>query len=141
MTGVARILERCVPINDCLIWTGATNSKGYGSVSAGVKGKTALAHRVVFTEMVGPIENGLTVDHICRNKLCQNYAHMEIVTRGENSRRGIAAQTECRLGHPLSGENLRVITRSNGYSYRVCVTCSRRHRREYMRRVRQAVAS
>ena len=125
MTGAEAILARCVREDDCMIWQGATNSSGYGSVAAGVKGKTLLAHRVVFTEMVGPIEDGLTVDHLCMRKLCMNYWHMELVTRAENSRRAIAAKTHCKRGHALSGENVRLYTRANGQTSRVCRSCKR----------------
>ena len=81
MIGADGILARCIREDDCMIWQGAKNSSGYGSVGAGVKGKTLLAHRVVFTEMVGPIEDGLTVDHLCMRKLCMNIWHMKLVTR------------------------------------------------------------
>ena len=122
MTGAEAILDRCVLDDECLIWLGAQNSKGYGSVYAG-KGKTLLAHRVVFAEMVGPIEDGMTVDHLCRNKLCMNIWHMELVTRAENSRRKIEAQTHCKRGHLLSGDNVRLYTRASGQTSRVCRAC------------------
>lgn len=117
------ILARCAREDDCMIWQGAKNSRGYGSV--GIGGKTFLAHRVVFTEMVGPIEDGLTVDHLCMNRLCQNIWHMELVTRAENSRRKIEAQTHCKKGHPLSGDNVRLYTRPSGQTSRVCRSCKR----------------
>lgn len=75
------------PISDCWNWTGARNSRGYGCVTDGT-GRSMLAHRRSYTELVGPIPEGLTIDHLCRNILCQNPSHMEPVTRSENSRRG-----------------------------------------------------
>lgn len=133
MTGAARILERCVPNGDCLLFTGAVNSRGYGSVASGVKGRTALAHRVVYTETVGPIPADMTVDHLCMNKLCQNTAHMEIVTRAENSRRKVRSQTHCKNGHRLAGANIRLARRKNGHEHRVCKPCAREYNREWMR--------
>lgn len=126
----ASILDRTIPDGDCLIWQGAVQTKGYGSVSAGRKGATQLAHRAIYEATFGTIPAGMTVDHICRTKLCMNVAHMEIVTRGENSRRKLAAQTTCKYGHPLSGDNVRMKCRRNGWTYRVCITCRRRHARE-----------
>lgn len=139
----AAILARTVDDGGCLIWQGARNSKGYGSMAAGVKGKTQLTHRAVYQLTVGPIPLGLTIDHLCMEKLCLNVQHMEVVTRSENSRRKISAQTHCKNGHPLSGENARLTTRSTGNVHRVCRTCANDYNREFMRRARslEAVAS
>lgn len=69
----------------CLIWQGGLNSKGYGSMTFG--GRGVLAHRHVWEQQHGPIPAGLTIDHRCEEKRCLNTAHMEIVTRAENTRR------------------------------------------------------
>ena len=75
----------------CLSFTGAKQSKGYGCVS--ISGVVYLAHRLAWELARGPIPAGLTVDHLCRNKVCLNPDHMEIVSREENSRRGIRDRT------------------------------------------------
>lgn len=74
------------PISECWTWTGARNPKGYGSVANG-RGGSMLAHRKAYEHIVGPIPDGLTIDHLCLNKACVNPAHMEPVTRGENNSR------------------------------------------------------
>lgn len=126
---------------ECLIWEGATNSRGYGSVADGAGG-TALVHRVVFEASVRKLACGETIDHLCRQVLCVNVDHHEPVSRSENSRRMHAAQTHCKHGHPLSGENVRMVTRPNGYTYRVCIDCKRRVNNAWMRRARaEAVAA
>lgn len=135
-----RMQSKVVIDGDCWTWTGARNGKGYGSVSNGKNG-SLLAHRLVFTELVGPIEDGLTVDHLCANKLCLNVFHMELVTRGENSRRKNERQTHCKSGHPLSGDNLRLTPRKTGRVHRVCRECARAQNVAYRRRVKEAVAS
>ena len=117
------ILARTVREGDCQIWQGAVQSSGYGSVAGGRKGLTLLAHRVVFTELVGPIPEGMTVDHLCMRKTCMNYFHMELVTRAENVRRKHRTQTHCKWNHPLSGDNVRLYTRPSGLTYRICLTC------------------
>lgn len=135
----AAILARTVRVDDCQIWQGAVQSSGYGSVNGG-EGKSLLAHRVVFTEMVGPIEEDLTVDHLCANKLCMNVFHMELVTRSENSRRKNERQTHCVKGHELAGDNLRFSRKSDGHTRRVCMTCHRAHTAAYRARQKQEAA-
>ena len=72
---------------DCLIWQGYVNpNSGYGTISTGV-GKTGYAHRVAWERVHGAIPDGVTVDHLCEQKLCVNVSHMELCTRGDNVRR------------------------------------------------------
>jgi len=134
-----QILARTVREGDCQIWQGAVQSSGYGSVGVG-NHKTQLAHRVIFTEMVGPIEEGLTVDHLCCNKRCMNVFHIELVTRAENSRRKNERQTHCIAGHPLSGSNLRTSLKRDGHVHRVCNTCQRGYAAAYRARVKEQAA-
>jgi hypothetical protein len=121
MTG--RVFDRTVAAGACLIWQGAVQSRGYGSVTNGMGG-TALVHRLAYEQAVGPIPFGLTIDHLCRNKLCVNPDHLEPVTNAENLRRAAAAKTHCKQGHPLSGDNLRIAVRSRGVQ-RECIECAR----------------
>lgn len=136
--GGVRLLERTIRDGDCLIWQGSVQSSGYGCVAAGAKGKNQLAHRAAWVALNGPIADGMTIDHLCRNKLCLNTDHMEVVTRGENVRRMLALRTHCKHGHLVAGENLRVQERANGRTYRICVTCQRAFKREHMKRARDA---
>lgn len=133
------ILARTIRDGDCLIWQGAQNSRGYGSVTNG-HGGSMLAHRKVWESVNGPIPEGLTIDHLCMTPLCLNVEHMEVVTRAENARRGCAARTHCKYGHPLSGENVRLYTRANGRVHRVCRACAYRWNVESRAR-REAVAA
>ena len=116
-------LNRVAEEGDCLIWQGAVSGGRYGSVGNG-RGGTMLVHRAAYEVQVGPIPEGLTIDHLCRNKLCINTDHLEPVTRAENNRRAAAAKTHCKHGHPLSGENLRIKQRARG-TQRECATCER----------------
>lgn len=100
---------------------------GYSRLSA--SGKVYRGHRYYYTLFKGPILDGLTIDHLCRNRRCVNPAHLEPVTQRENTLRSPlarasinAAKTHCsRGGHPLSGENLYAAAAGR----RVCVTCAR----------------
>lgn len=75
---------------ECWMWYGALMSTGYGTF--GVAHNNQLAHRVAYELTIGPIADGLTLDHLCRNRRCVNPAHLEPVTLGENSRRAAASR-------------------------------------------------
>jgi len=104
--------------NGCWLWTGAVNN-GYGRAYR--SGKLIYAHRAVYEEIVGPIQDGLQLDHLCRQTLCVNPTHLEPVERRENQRRGIKGvlTTHCPQGHPYSKDN--TLFRANGH--RRCRTC------------------
>lgn len=78
----------------CWIFTGAKQSRGYGSVGIGNK-RTALAHRVAYEALVGPVPEGMTIDHLCEVKACVNPAHLEVVTAAENLRRYFVNRGTC----------------------------------------------
>lgn len=111
-------------MDGCIIWTGAVQSSGYGSVTNG-KGSSVLVHRREWEHTNGPIAPGMTIDHLCRERLCINVEHMEVVSRAENSRRKNEAQTHCVRGHDLINGDVRLQTRKNGLTYRVCRDCVR----------------
>jgi hypothetical protein len=69
----------------CWEWQGARDPKGYGRL--GYNGVQYLAHRFSFESSRGPVEDEMTLDHLCRNTSCVNPAHLEAVTRSENARR------------------------------------------------------
>jgi hypothetical protein len=73
--------------DDCWIWLGAKISSGYGTIYFGGKVRIVLAHRVAFELEVGPIPDGLELDHLCFERACVNPAHLEPVTKQENLRR------------------------------------------------------
>jgi hypothetical protein len=75
---------------DCWLWQGA-KSQGYGVIQLGRGKGTAKAHRVVYEALVGPIPEGMTLDHLCFEPSCVNPAHLEPCSREENTRRQIAA--------------------------------------------------
>ncbi len=80
-----RLSARAVPEGDCLLYMGASQSKGYSSIW--VKGRgMLLAHRVAWELQNGPIPDDLTIDHVCESKRCIRVEHMQLVTREENQR-------------------------------------------------------
>lgn len=106
---------------DCWLWTGVVNLYGYGSL--GVKNSRVLVHRLAYELQVGPIPKGLCIDHLCRNRRCVNPRHMEVVTRGENSRRGWLRKTHCKYGHEWTEENTLRTKRGT----RLCRQCNKRN--------------
>jgi hypothetical protein len=70
---------------ECWIWTGTTDRHGYGRVRP--DGRSTGAHRWSYEATVGPIPEGLELDHLCNNPPCVNPAHLEPVTHAENMRR------------------------------------------------------
>ncbi len=74
----------------CWLWQGSKTSMGYGNLRA--NSQYVLAHRYMYELVKEKIPDGLTLDHLCRNKLCINPAHLEPVTHAENCRRGVRAK-------------------------------------------------
>lgn len=91
----------------CWLWTGTVNTGGYGQVYW--QGRTHTAHRIAYELATGTTLGKLTVDHLCRTRLCINPEHLEAVTQAENNRRApswIGNQTHCKRGHPFEGINV-----------------------------------
>lgn len=93
----------------CWLWLGHRDKDGYGTFWH--KGTTMRAHRVAYEFMVGPIADGLVVDHLCRKAACVNPEHLEPVTpwvntdRGENFYALNRRKTLCRRGHRFDYHN------------------------------------
>lgn len=111
----------------CWEWAGTKVGKGYGRFTVG-SGVKMVAHRYSYERLVGPIPEGMQIDHLCRNRPCVNPAHLEAVTPEENLRRAYAAigpKMVCVNGHPKTDENLFI---SGGK--RRCRECCRAQGRE-----------
>lgn len=130
--------------DECWPWTGKARNRATGAHQYGrfalwnaetLKYDAWLAHRLAYTLVVGPIPDGLTLDHLCKHTLCCNPAHMEPVTQAENVRRGDspfainARKTHCDGGHELAGDNLWVNPRNGQRRCKACARASDRRRR------------
>lgn len=120
--------------NGCWIWRGASVGGGYGTIRR--QGQTHRAHRFVYELLVGPIPEGLVIDHLCRNRACVNPKHLEPVTFKENILRGEGAtarharKSQCVHGHSFTPDNLG----TNARGFRICKQCARERNERYRRK-------
>lgn len=82
------------PLTGCWNWLKFKDRHGYGhkNLPRAEGGKPVLAHRWVYEQLRGPIPDGASLDHLCRNPSCVNPDHLEPVTHTENVRRGAKAK-------------------------------------------------
>lgn len=107
-----RFWEKVELTGTCWYWRGAMYRGGYG-VFVG-DGCRWSAHRFAWSEVYGPIPDGMVVDHICHTPACVNPDHLRLATRKQNTeyRRGIQKNNQ---GTQVRGVGY------NGYSYMVRV--------------------
>lgn len=127
-----RIRRRIDFDGSCWMWLGYIDYDGYGKTTENRRHQ--LAHRVVYARLVGPIPQGLTIDHLCRRRACVNPEHLEPVTQKVNTLRGNAVtaenarKTHCGNGHPFDVLNTHW-TRSGTRDCRACKRANEARRR------------
>ena len=141
MRQFVRFLRRIAIVGDCWERQGYRTDGGYTTISLirdGIQ-RCLYAHRVSYEFFVGPIPDGMEVDHLCRNRACVNPEHFEIVTSAVNTLRGFgptaenARRTHCKQGHTYDDLNTYFDKRGRRY----CRECKRKEHRDRMR-VRRA---
>ena len=139
-----------IAANGCWHFRGSKYSRGYAILT--IAGQRMAASRWAYRMFVGPIPEGLVVDHMCHNedlscaggskcwhRRCVRPEHLTVTDRGENSRRGRCgaynlSKVTCPQGHVYTGANLRTGLQRGGTPYRRCRICSRRQARKSYRK-------
>lgn len=140
------LLQRVQPQpNGCVHFMGHTNTGGYGEVWR--EGRNVVVHRAMWELKVGPIPDGLTLDHTCHNedplcdgsvpclhRRCVNVEHLVPKPMGENTLAspntitGInARKTHCLNGHEFNEENTYIYPAGG----RECRPCRRERKRQW----------
>lgn len=155
---LARFLAKVEPGSEtgCWMWTACIAGGGYGYLTVET-GKPRVAHKLAYEHWIGPVPDGLTLDHLCHSndpecpgggdclhRRCVNPDHLEPVTRGENVLRGVgfaavnARKTHCPEGHPYDEANTYVNPVSG---YRICRACGRERNIQRYRDDRDAICA
>lgn len=125
------IPEHRPDLGPCWVWMDAPMPNGYGRIFVS-KTPTRIetyAHRLSYQLLVGPIPDGLTIDHLCRNRMCVNPDHLEPVTHQVNFFRGmhpssiVSRSDFCSKGHERTEANVYVTPAG----YKQCRVCNRQH--------------
>ncbi len=100
-----RVTACATSLDDCWEWVGYHHSCGYGVMTR--MNRPYYAHRAAYELFVGPIPEGLQLDHLCRNRACCNPLHLEAVTAKVNVNRGLSgARSHCVRGHEFTADNV-----------------------------------
>lgn len=81
---------------ECWVWTGSLGGSGYGQQR--IEGKLVYAHRFSYEIHVGPIPEGMQVDHVCWTPTCVRPDHLRLATRTENQQNRKGASAVSRSG-------------------------------------------
>lgn len=135
-------VDRSAGPDGCWLWTAGLDEAGYGRFNPTSRVKVK-AHRFAYELLVGPIPDGLQLDHVydfgCRHRNCVNPAHLEPVTGRENTRRRRVNQgwprnpSHCKHGHLFDEVNTGS-RREGSRVWRSCRACGRDRQRKYQAR-------
>lgn len=126
------------PPNQCWVWEGSKQGRSphfYGCLR--YKGRRRQVHRLAYELIKGPVPDGLELDHLCRNKLCFNPAHLEPVTHAENVAR--ATLERCRNGHEYTPENIYIRPSDGRKRCRACARAAKRRNNRPVAREHRAI--
>lgn len=130
---VRLLRRRHITESGCWEYLGARSERGYGNISVGsvLDGTRQVrkVHCVAYEFWVGPVPEGLELDHLCRNTSCFNPGHLEPVTHRVNIRRAYPLGTPFKCGHLRIEGNIQ----KDGTGRVRCATCRHEQRRKQRR--------
>lgn len=112
----------------CFVSTYSLSSSGYAQVGWRIPGQPqrnnmTTAHRAAWSSANGQIEDGMTVDHLCKNRRCVRVDHLRLISNFENARR--TSGRDWPLGTCINGHsNDELFTEPSGRIR--CRPCKRR---------------
>ncbi len=122
------------PTTGCWLCLVGSDNEGWPRLK--LNGRRDYVYRLVYRILVGPIPDGMDVDHRCRQRYCLNPDHLEAVTRSVNTQRirgwGLR-RARCRRGHEMTPENT---LPGDNPGERRCATCRRELKRAAYARTR-----
>ena len=135
-----RASSKWVAEGECMISTYSVGSHGYAQIGwqSRFERATVLAHRASWEYTMGPVPEGYTLDHVCKNHRCVNVAHLRILPNYENARRTSGRDWplgQCVNGHPNS--ELREYSVGAGKTKLRCRLCAREWQRTYRKKKRE----
>lgn len=145
-----RLLSKVELKDGCWEWTGGKIPRGYGHMNITYAPKMhrhEYTHRLSYELFVGPIPEGMCIDHLCRNPSCCKPSHLEVVTFRENiarrvqtnwngraRRRRIQVGDTCLYGHLIEGENVYIDKSYGDHRVRCRICVSAVWRRKYLKK-------
>lgn len=100
-----RLWAQVIPAAEsgCWEWTGSRTHSGYGQLWSKERRGPVPAHRVAYELLVGPVPEGHTLGHRCRNRICVNPAHLETSKFRPTIRKPIADRFWAKIRYANSG--------------------------------------
>ena len=119
-----RFWQKVVESGGCWIWIAGKTRTGYGQFNYSVRGRksSVRAHRHLYQRVVGEVDPGLVLDHVCHNRACVNPNHLRPITQKQN--------VENRSGpNSNSTSGYRGVTiRESGRAVALVMHCGKMHR-------------
>jgi rhodanese-related sulfurtransferase len=124
------LLANTEQVGDCIVSCYSTGSHGYSQIGwyepTARRSVMVLGHRAAWESANGPIPEGMTVDHMCRNRRCINVDHLRLLSNTDNARdNGMSRRTHCPSGHAYDETNTYVHPRTGHRSCRACASSKR----------------